>query len=68
MAEAVARCLLSWGAFGENLTTEGLREDTLCIGIFSGPGLPFFRLPSRACRVTSFNSGSTVTKWLSASL
>lgn len=24
--------LLSWGAFGENLTTEGLGEDTLCIG------------------------------------
>ena len=23
---------LSWGAFGENLTTSGLREDTLCIG------------------------------------
>ncbi len=23
---------LSWGAFGENLTTEGLSEDTLCIG------------------------------------
>ena len=23
---------LSWGAFGENLTTEGLLEDTLCIG------------------------------------
>jgi MOSC domain-containing protein YiiM len=23
---------LSWGAFGENLTTEGLREDTLYIG------------------------------------
>ena len=23
---------LSWGAFGENLTTGGLREDTLCIG------------------------------------
>jgi MOSC domain-containing protein YiiM len=22
----------SWGQFGENLTTEGLREDTLCIG------------------------------------
>lgn len=22
----------SWGAFGENLTTEGLSEDTLCIG------------------------------------
>ncbi len=22
----------SWGRFGENLTTEGLREDTLCIG------------------------------------
>ncbi len=22
----------SWGKFGENLTTEGLREDTLCIG------------------------------------
>ena len=24
--------LMSWGAFGENLTTEGLSEDTLCIG------------------------------------
>ena len=24
--------LFSWGAFGENLTTEGLGEDTLCIG------------------------------------
>ena len=23
---------LRWGAFGENLTTAGLREDTLCIG------------------------------------
>jgi len=23
---------LSWGAFGENLTTEGLGEDTLCVG------------------------------------
>src|SRR6266478_3139857 len=23
---------LSWGRFGENLTTEGLLEDTLCIG------------------------------------
>jgi MOSC domain-containing protein YiiM len=23
---------LSWGAFGENLTTEGLMEDSLCIG------------------------------------
>ena len=22
----------AWGAFGENLTTEGLSEDTLCIG------------------------------------
>ena len=24
--------VLSWGAFGENLTTEGLGEETLCIG------------------------------------
>lgn len=23
---------ISWGAFGENLTTEGLSEDTVCIG------------------------------------
>jgi MOSC domain-containing protein YiiM len=23
---------LSWGAFGENLTTDALREDTLCVG------------------------------------
>jgi MOSC domain-containing protein YiiM len=29
---------LSWGAFGENLTTEGLREDLLCIGDLLGVG------------------------------
>jgi MOSC domain-containing protein YiiM len=35
----------SWGAFGENLTTEGLWEDTLCIG-----GL--FRVGSAVLQVT----------------
>jgi len=29
---------LSWGAFGENLTTEGLWEDTICIGDLLGVG------------------------------
>ena len=28
----------SWGAFGENLTTEGLSEDTVCIGDLLGAG------------------------------
>ena len=47
----------SWGAFGENLTTEGLSEDTLCIGdllkVGSGilqvtqPRLPCFKLQVR---------------------
>src|SRR6516225_7231283 len=35
----------SWGVFGENLTTEGLREDTLCIG-------DLLRVGSAVLRVT----------------
>jgi MOSC domain-containing protein YiiM len=57
----------SWGAFGENLTTEGRRKTPYQLGIFSGPDLPFFRLRSPACPVTSLNSDSTGTTWLSAS-
>jgi MOSC domain-containing protein YiiM len=44
----------SWGKFGENLTTEGLREDTLCIGdrlrigsavlIVTQPRMPCYKL------------------------
>src|SRR5437588_1925605 len=45
---------LSWGAFGENVTTAGLWEDSFTLGTFSGSGLPFFRLPSPACPVTNF--------------
>ena len=30
--EQLSGSLLSWGAFGENLTTAGLREDEQCIG------------------------------------
>jgi MOSC domain-containing protein YiiM len=37
--------VLSWGAFGENLTTEGLGEDTLCIG-------DLLRVGSATLRVT----------------
>jgi MOSC domain-containing protein YiiM len=36
---------LSWGAFGENLTTEGLSEDALCIG-------DLFRVGSAVLQVT----------------
>lgn len=36
---------LSWGAFGENLTTEGLGENTLCIG-------DLLRVGSATLRVT----------------
>lgn len=47
----------SWGRFGENLTTEGLREDTLCIGdhlqvgsavvTVTQPRLPCYKLELR---------------------
>ena len=48
---------LSWGNFGENLTTEGLREDTLYIGdclkfgsavlIVTQPRMPCYKLALR---------------------
>lgn len=48
---------LPWGAFGENLTTEGLLEDRLCIGdrlrcgtvelVVTHPRLPCFKLGIR---------------------
>jgi MOSC domain-containing protein YiiM len=47
----------SWGRFGENLTTEGLREDTLCIGdrlrvgsavlVVTQPRMPCYKLALR---------------------
>lgn len=47
----------SWGVFGENLTTEGLREDTLCIGdpfrvdsavlMVTQPHMPCYKLDLR---------------------
>ena len=47
----------SWGKFGENLTTEGLREDTLCIGdrlrigsavlMVTQPRMPCYKLDLR---------------------
>jgi MOSC domain-containing protein YiiM len=46
----------SWGKFGENLTTEGLTEDTLCIGdrlkvgsailMVAQPRMPCYKLAS----------------------
>jgi MOSC domain-containing protein YiiM len=48
---------LGWGAFGENLTVEGLREDELCIGdrlrigsaefVVTQPRMPCFKLGIR---------------------
>jgi MOSC domain-containing protein YiiM len=48
---------LSWGAFGENVTTEGLREDATCIGdrfrigsaevVVTQPRMPCFKLGIR---------------------
>ena len=57
---------LSWGAFGENLTTEGLLEDTLCIGDLLRIGSAVLQVtqppwPSPACPATNLNSDSTVT-------
>jgi MOSC domain-containing protein YiiM len=47
----------SWGMFGENLTTEGLREDSLCIGdclkigsavlMVTQPRMPCYKLAHR---------------------
>jgi MOSC domain-containing protein YiiM len=53
---------LSWGAFGENLTTEGLWEDKLCIGGLVRVESAVLRVTQPpACRVANLNSGSTVT-------
>jgi MOSC domain-containing protein YiiM len=48
---------LSWGSFGENLTTKGVREDTLCIGdrlkvgsavlMVTQPRIPCYKLDLR---------------------
>ena len=50
----------SWGAFGENLTTEGIREDSLCIGdvlrigsavlMVTQPRMPCYKLDLRFAR------------------
>jgi MOSC domain-containing protein YiiM len=37
---------LAWGAFGENLTVEGLSEDTLCIGDTVEIGTSIFQVSS----------------------
>ena len=52
---------LNWGAFGENLTTEGLLEDKVCIGdryrvgtvelIVTQPRMPCYKLAIRFGRV-----------------
>lgn len=52
---------LAWGAFGENLTTEGLLESTVCIGdrfrvgsaefVVTQPRMPCFKLAIRFGRV-----------------
>ena len=41
----------SWGRFGENLTTEGLTEDTLCIGdrLKVGPAILMVTQPRMPC-------------------
>jgi MOSC domain-containing protein YiiM len=52
---------LPWGAFGENLITEGLWEDTLCIGDVLRAGSAVLQIPNPACPVTNLNSDSTET-------
>ena len=56
----LARDDLSWAGFGENLTTEGLSEETLCIGdrlrigsallVVTQPRIPCFKLAIRIGR------------------
>ncbi|MFQ5666662.1 MAG: MOSC domain-containing protein [Candidatus Binatia bacterium] len=55
--ETLGGAELAWGAFGENLTTEGLTEDAVCIGdrfrvgtaelVVSQPRVPCFKLGLR---------------------
>jgi MOSC domain-containing protein YiiM len=62
--------VLSWGAFGENLTTEGLGEDTLCIGDLlrvgsatlrvAQPRMPCYKLELR------FNRDDMIKRFLSS--
>lgn len=58
----------SWGRFGENLTTEGVQEDTLCIGdllrvgsavlMVTQPRMPCFKLDLR------FDRGDMIKRFL----
>jgi MOSC domain-containing protein YiiM len=55
--EELPKVSFSWGNFGENLTTEGLREDTVCIGdrlkigsavlMVTQPRMPCYKLALR---------------------
>ena len=50
---------LAWGAFGENLTVEGMPlEDELCIGDVLRIGSPSSPSHSRGCRASSSASAS----------
>ena len=59
---------LSWGAFGENLTTEGLWEDKLCIGDVLGVGSAVLRVtqPRMPCYKLQlrFNRDDMVKRFL----
>ena len=52
---------LSWGKFGENVTTEGLWEDTLCIGDRVSFGSAVLMVTQPAYPVTNWISDLTVT-------
>ena len=61
---------MPWGAFGENLTTDGLREDMLCIGDFvragsailqvTQPRMPCYKLELR------FNRDDMIKRFLAS--
>lgn len=67
---ALPDAALSWGNFGENLTTEGLAEDTLCIGdrlrigsavlTVTQPRMPCYKLPIR------FNRDDMIKRFLAS--
>jgi MOSC domain-containing protein YiiM len=52
---------LCWGAFGENLTIDGLSEDALCTGDLLRLGTAVLQVTHPACPVTNLNSDSTAT-------
>ena len=57
---------LPWGVFGENLTTSGLLEEAVNVGISFGLGPRSSKRRSRVCRATNLASSLAARIWSDA--